>query len=521
MRIAIFTFIFVLVIALPFVFRKSPETKMPQTGADTLVIVTAHNESIKQEFDGAFRQWYRARHGKDIEIDWRSLGGTSEIIRFIDSTFSANFRYHWENELGQTWSEKIAAKFLNPKITEDDEAWEARQAFLSSDIGVGIDIFFGGGQYEFANLSRRGEIVPCGLKQRHPELFQGDFPILMPGTGAEIWYDKNDTYYGVCFSTFGICYNVDRLKSAGFSDEEILDFGNRWSDLADPRLFGAVGLADPSKSGSMNKCFEMLIQKEMQDRVAENGNDLDEAWLSAMTLLKNIGGNAAYLTFSASKVPMDTASGQIAVGMCIDYYGNSQAEWQNSHAGREIMRFRTPAGASSVTTDPVGIFRGAPNRQAAEEFVDFLFTAEGQRLWNNRPGTPGGPRKYCLHRLPVRRDMYEPEERKNMANQEADPFRLAQEFVYHPEWTGPIFRLMQQFLRVMLIDCNPELTAARRNIIGGEASDAQKAAFAALPFNYGQIGEVNKRMATPKGVAEACREWLDFFMTNYKFAYQK
>ena len=39
------------------------------------------------------------------------------------------------------------------------EAREARAAFLASDVGCGIDLFFGGGPYDFARQATAGRLV--------------------------------------------------------------------------------------------------------------------------------------------------------------------------------------------------------------------------------------------------------------------------------------------------------------------------------------------------------------------------
>ena len=58
------------------------------------------------------------------------------------------------------------------------------------------------------------------------------------------------------------------------------------------------------------------------------------------------------------------------------------------------------AGGSSVSVDPIGMFRGAPNADVAREFIAFTMSPAGQKLWNWKVGTPGGPERYALRRLP-------------------------------------------------------------------------------------------------------------------------
>jgi len=519
-----------IIIAIPLVLQK-PAEKI-DLSADQLVIVSPHNEAIRFEFEQAFRDYYRARTGRSVSIDWRTIGGTSEIARYVASAFTANFRNLWANERGNPWSDEVAAAFLDRKLKPDHPLFPARQAFLDSDLGIGIDLFFGGGQYDLHKQAGMGTLVPCGFKDRHPDLFTGDQPVLVQKMGGEVWYDEHDRYYGTCFSSFGICQNLDRLAELGFTITDDTPPLTAWTDLADPRLLDHIGVADPTKSGSINKCFEMLVQKQMRDTRQQllpqitagtltEQQALDQGWEDAMTLIRQIGGNARYLTFSAGKVPIDTAAGQIAAGMCIDLYGRSQAEWEEKHVGRRTIVYHTPAAASSVSADPIGVFRGAPNRERAEMFIDFVLSRQGQKLWNTIPGRPEGPRKYALHRLPIRRDLYGEDDRRDMTAPEADPFGLAAEFTYEGAWTGPLFDTLRTLIRVMVIDCQDELRTAWKAIVqagGPEAAPAAHDAFRKLPFAHHEALDIAKKLQTPESQTVTVREWTLFFRQQYRQA---
>lgn len=519
-----------LVMALPLALRKKGEEHT--AAARQLVVITPNNEAIRYEFERAFREYHRLRHGgEEVSVDWRTIGGTSEIVRYIRSTYAAVFQHDWlKAHPDAPWNDRIAEAVFRDSTTAqgDPSAYAARQSFLSGGTSIGIDVFWGGGQYDMEALTRAGMTVPMGVRSRHPEWFAGDPPVMGSGGGGEIWYDVSDCYYATCFACFGIISNRDRLRDAGFTSVQAAQFGRSWRDLADARLYGAVGLADPTQSGSIVKCFEMIIQREMQDTVArlcpageEPGPEqLNLAWRNAMTLLKRIGGNAAYLTFSASKVPVDAAAGQIAAGMCIDFYGRSQAEWEAQASGRRTVEYCTPAGASSVSAEPVAIMRGAPDRALAEEFVDFLLSPAAQRLYSRRAGEAGGTVKYTLYRLPCRRDLYTAGERALATFGAEDPFRMAGDFRYRGEWTGRLFSLMRVLIKVMLIDCGPELRDSCGRIIrrgGLEAlSVPEREAFEALPFEHSESAGILAAADTPEKQAALLREWISFFRDNYR-----
>jgi iron(III) transport system substrate-binding protein len=121
-------------------------------------------------------------------------------------------------------------------------------------------------------------------------------------------------------------------------------------------------------------------------------------------------------------------------------------------------------GGTSVGADSIALLRGAPHPQIAKAFIDFVLKLEGQKIWDFRTGTPGGPERYALRRLPIRREFYREPLRAYMADVEADPYRDAQEFEYHEAWTAPLFSTIRFLVRVMCIDSREELVSARKAI---------------------------------------------------------
>ncbi|NOY79535.1 MAG: ABC transporter substrate-binding protein [Kiritimatiellaeota bacterium] len=515
----------VLLLLLPIVLRERDVGDNPD--AEQLVIISPHNEAIRYEFERAFTAYCRRELGREVDIDWRIPGGTSEIVRYIDSEYISAFRSVWRR-LGNPWSAGIAAAVLNRKLRESSaspDEWAARQAFLSSDVGIGIDLFFGGGQYEFGRMASRGILVPCGLRKRRPELFSGPTPVLLERVGGEVWYDAADRYYGACLAAFGICFNLDRWRDLGLGDGPDT-WPKAWEDLGRTELFGQIGVADPSKSGSITKAFEMLIQQQMARSVAANGGAatpaaLARGWEDAFLLVRRIGGNARYFTFSAGRVPVDVGQGAVAAGMCIDFYGRGEAEWTARNVGREVMRYVTPAGGSSVSADPIGMLRGAPHPELARTFIDFVFSKAGQRLWDYRRGVPGGPDRYALRRLPIRRDVYTAEDRRRMSDPDARPFELAAGFTYHPRWTARLFGLIRILIRVAIIDCHDELTRAWRAVCdaGGPANvPAAMVELRKLPFTYAEAGKMARELGDKRKQVALTRRWADFFRARYATA---
>jgi ABC-type Fe3+ transport system substrate-binding protein len=406
------------IVAAPLVLRRDSEVGAAGSADDRLVVITPHNETIRSEFGEAFAGWWRERSGRTVYVDWRTPGGTTELRRVLDSGFDA----------------------------ADEGGRE----------GVGVDVFFGGGDYEFRKQAEKGRLVPLEVFESHPQWFEpGVIPASFTG---ERYYAADRSWVGVCLSQFGICYNVDTLERLGVPRPE------RWADLADPRLRGQVALADPTKSGSVTRAFEMILQQQMQRELERGGVPPDEAlaegWQRGIRLLQAIGANARYFSDSATKIPHDVAQGDSAVGMSIDFYGRSYNEKLKRPDGRSRLEWVAPVGGTSLSVDPVGVLRGAPHPELAHRFVEFLLSERGQLLWNARPGTPPGPVSRALRRMPVRRDLYTPDRLAWFSDPEALPYQRTGGFEYRSELTGRAFGALGLIVRAMCIDSHDELKAA-------------------------------------------------------------
>lgn len=512
-----------LVVALPFIFRQPAASGAWREGDPVLYIVSPHIEPIRYEFARAFSEHEQAAGRRPVKIEWINIGGTTEIMNYLEGTYRTAARPWWDNTHGASggmtdlrmMDGMFATKFDPAKAPEgmSVDRWKqiiaARAVFRSTDdpkaFGSGADLFFGGGQYDHSRLNDLGmAVTPWGDAGIPKYLIQqGDVELIPQKISGEIWRDK--TYFGCCLSSFGICYNIDRLADLEVDAREPSQW--RWEDLADPKLFGQVALCDPSKSGSIAKAFEMLIQEQMHAEVIAAGftdkqieqfeklytkpgvvpgavpvgvpaayeQAVRRGWLRAFGLLRQISGNARYFTDSSSKVGIDVSTGDAAVGMSIDFYARFQAQMAARGAdGKERMVYVTPVGGSSISCDPISLLRGAPSREVAVRFIEFVLSEEGQKLWNGRPGTPGGPEKYALRRLPIRRDFYpstQPAVEKayelNQANATddlgspaVDAYSLGAKFTYMPRWTAKHFGVHRQMIKAMMLDSGDELKAA-------------------------------------------------------------
>ena len=469
-----------LIVALPLALRRESATASSRGAQDHLVVLTPHNESIRHEFGEAFAAWWRHATGRSLHVDWRTPGGTSEIRMVLDAGFKA------AEETGRE--------------------------------GIGVDVFFGGGEPDFSGQAKKGRLVPLRVFESRPELFGEDGVIPQSFTGERYWPPEKN-WVGTCMSQFGICYNPDVLERLKLPPPAI------WRDLGDPGYAGTLALADPTKSGSVARAFELLVQgeilRELAARPGERAAALDAGWAAGLQLIQRMAANARYFTDSASKIPHDVGQGNAAAGMCIDFYGRSYAEELTSPTGRPRVVWIAPVGGTTLSADPVAVLKGAPNSEVAQAFVEFCLTPEAQILWFAKPGMPHGPLARALHRTPIRRDVYTPENLAHSTMPEADPYHDPGNFTYQRELTGAAFNTLRQLVKVMCIDSHEEMKSAWRALkAAGMPADAV-AVFhdvSIMPYSVGGKGDPRFDGSDAlQTAAEAARigEW---FRNNYRKA---
>lgn len=512
---------------------KPRESTAPSRYDRRLVIVTPHHEQIREEFGRAFVRHWKSRTGQSVFIDWRVPGGTSEIAVMIKSEYTAAFQRHWTQDLKRPWSAEAAQTFMSAKAPMDDGV---RAAFLNSNAGIGVDLFFGGGAFDFQLQADAGTLVSSqgpgtGLEEvrrKHLDWFSdAAIPEVL---GGEPFRDARNRWCGTCLSSFGIVFNRDVLRRLGIARDP-----EHWSDLADPRLQGMVALADPGRSSSVTKAFEMLIQQQMQKELARLSAPPDaggpeqlekvavaKGWEKGLALIQRISANARYFSDTSTKIPLDVLRGDAAAGMCIDFYGRSAEESVRGKDGSSRVGFVMPVGGTSISVDPIAMMRGAPDPQLATAFIEFVLGEEGQKLWTYRPGSPGGPDRQALRRLPVRRDFYSPGHLRFMNDAGELPYAKAGAFVYHPSWTAAAFSPLRFLLRVLCVDAHEEQKLAWHELAAHAFPPAAQAAFHDLEtVSYDKaLGDIAATLRTRDKIAETrlSRQLGGVFRNNYSTA---
>jgi ABC-type Fe3+ transport system substrate-binding protein len=216
----------------------------PLHASQKLVLISPHGEGVRIEFARAFNEWHQANYGERVEFDWRDVGGTSDIIRFI------------------------------------------RSEFKQRPTGIGIDMLFGGGIDPFLELQKDGVLTAY----RPPDSILTNIP---PFIGGVPLYEKDYHWFGAALTTFGMAKNKRVVELMGLPE------AHEWPDLCQTNLVGWVGSGDPRSSGSVHMMYEIILQGygwergwEIIMKIAGNVRAYDKA--SSLTAKQATLGEVAY-----------------------------------------------------------------------------------------------------------------------------------------------------------------------------------------------------------------------------------
>ena len=313
--------------------------------------------------------------------------------------------------------------------------------------------------------------------------------------------DPEGYYFGFAASGYGIMWNERYAKANRLPEPK------EWQDLAKPAYFDHVSIAAPSRSGTTHLTIETILQ----------GEGWDKGWRT----VKEMAGNFRNVTERSFGVPEAVNSGQVGVGIVIDFFAFS------AQAAGFPVKFNYPT-VTTVVPANVGIVANAPNTPAAQVFVDFLLSPAGQEVLLD----PG------IRRLPVLPATYE----KAPAGY-PNPFKDAQfqkmmlfDVDKSEARTAPVDVLFDQLISFQL----DNLKAATKSIHDAEAAIARKPnakasalvaeardLIAAMPVSEAQASSLELRAAFTGGKektsrqAELEQQWASFARERYTQAKAK
>jgi ABC-type Fe3+ transport system substrate-binding protein len=217
------------------------------------------------------------------------------------------------------------------------------------------DVMWGGGEYYFMSMTRKGLLEGHIVSQDaeiEDEAYGWPFKDV---TGEGMWY-------AAALSTFGIMWNLDYLEAHGLTPPQT------WEDLTKSEYNGHIVMCDPAKSGSTTATVIMVIQHFIEEAGWEHNAT---GWENAWKYFAKVAGNVGLFTESSHAVPQKVVTGEYGIGIAIDYYS-----WEQTRAGENIAM--NNGGATTVSTDPAGVLKGAPHPTEAMRWMDYLTSQRGQ-----------------------------------------------------------------------------------------------------------------------------------------------
>lgn len=235
------------------------------------------------------------------------------------------------------------------------------------------DVAWGGGPALFNELVRMGLVAPI----TDPETLAvvDELPDEIGGAAMKYYVDGQLMWVASAISSFGFSINYPVLEQYGLPEPRV------WEDLASPELATilpkpAISYARALTSTSHTRIYQIILQKF----------GWEQGWVILTRMAANgrpYGGSVEALTA--------VETGETPLGIMIDFYGYSaQIEFPG-------VKYVLPFNESIVNGDPIALLSTSKHPEAAQAFIRWVISVEGQKLWLD-------PR---INRMPVRADVFD------------------------------------------------------------------------------------------------------------------
>jgi iron(III) transport system substrate-binding protein len=166
--------------------------------------------------------------------------------------------------------------------------------------------------------------------------------------------DPDNYFIPARLATLGIAYNTRKLFVGSAMSGRIVP-PKGWNDLLEPRFKGGFGIANPAISGTAFVSVAMMVNTlgwQYIEKLAQNGTIMGQG---------------------SGQVVDDTASGDLMACLAVDFITIDKIK-KGAYLGLMFPQ------EFPVMPSPIAIMKGTPNRKAAEKFIDFLLSKEGQTI---------------------------------------------------------------------------------------------------------------------------------------------
>lgn len=249
-----------------------------------------------------------------------------------------------------------------------------RSRFREAGKNVDIDILWGGGSEIFVELDRQKMLQPYQL----PAHLKEAVPRQVGGVSL---FSADATWVAVAMTTFGLYVNTRDLA------QQKLPVPRDWGDLLRPEYKGLIVLPDPRRSSGFTSLLWSL-------------NEL-MGWEKAWEFYGELARQTRRFTNSSLDPIRAVESGEAPITLTLDFFAYASLMERGSD-GREYI---LPPGKVIVDVDPVAMIQGAPHGDAAQRFITYLLSAEGQGKLAFRKGVAGGPKNAAFGRISVNKNI--------------------------------------------------------------------------------------------------------------------
>ena len=258
-----------------------------------------------------------------------------------------------------------------------DIKWRAPAEEFWDDLikGGTIDVCWGGGPTLFDQLVRDELLYPMNSSAMQTAAARVNETLA--GVDMKRYNDADELMWvAAAISTFGFTVNH------AFLDDYMLPTPSTWTDLADPiwasllPTVPTIAVGNAPDTTSNTRIYEIITQAL--------------GWQEGWTTMARIVGSSGI--YGGSVETQNAAeNGDVGVSMSIDFYGYL------TQARNPDCEYIVPEGQSIVNGDPIALADGTAQRAAAEVFVDFILSAQGQALWLDDD----------IRRMPVMREAFD------------------------------------------------------------------------------------------------------------------
>lgn len=224
----------------------------------------------------------------------------------------------------------------------------------------GADVYWAPSLDNFPRLAARGAFRPIAV-DRH---------VLPAMLGRQPISDPLDRYQAFEVAGYGIVYSPERLRDAG------LPVPRDWRDLTMAGWSGRLVVPQAGRVGFSAALYDVVLQSE--------------GWAAGWATIAEMAGNADFAT-NGSQPTSAVQEGRAVASPTIDFFAAS------AKANGAPVDFVYPK-ATAFLPAWIAVLVDAPHPAAADAFVSFALSAEGQRLVAHAD----------IGRVPVRADVTDP-----------------------------------------------------------------------------------------------------------------